>query len=237
MQTLFAEDQVHSVAFNTAHESMVAYSGPTTLSIRTASFKPYRQSMSTTVIGFQGSKLFCLDGSQLREEDVPLSSTVQQYIGARQWQQAYEVACLGVTQQDWVTLGQAALSNLELDTARKAFVRTQDLLMLNLIHRMDIEVKSGVTADVLKAEALAHQVCDHQVSLSFCSFFGAGMMLHVHHKPGSDNMSWSNAPSERFGNAMCMCCQFAQNVAAVCIDPCHLRPTIINRSALRHSQG
>jgi intraflagellar transport protein 122 len=162
VQTLFIEDHVQSVAFNTAHEDMVAYAGPTTLCIRTASFKPYRQNMSCTVIGFQGSRLFCLDDAQLREEDVPLSSTVQQYIMAKKWQQAYEVACLGVTQQDWDALGQATLLNLELETARKAFVRTQDLLMLNLVHRMDIEVKSGVVAEVLKAEVLAHQVCTHK---------------------------------------------------------------------------
>ena len=68
------------------------------------------------------------------------------------------MACLGVTQEDWTALGQAALMHLELDTARKAFIRTQDLLMLNLVHRLELLVKSGVVADVLKGELLAYQV-------------------------------------------------------------------------------
>jgi intraflagellar transport protein 122 len=156
---------VHSVAFNSEHEDMVAYSGVSTLSIRTATFKPYRQRTTSLVVAFQGPKVYCLSDAVLQEEDVPLSSTVQQYTEAKAWDDAYSVACLGVTQEDWDALGHAALMHLELDTARKAFVRTQDLLMLNLVHRMEIWIKAGVVDEVLKAELLAHQVNSETTSL------------------------------------------------------------------------
>lgn len=149
---------VHSVAFNTEYEDMVAYSGASTLSIRTGSFKPYRQRMNGLVVAFQGAKVHCLKNMGMQEEDVPLSSTVQHYIEAKQWEHAYSIACLGVTHDDWNLLGHAALMDLQLETARHAFVRTQDLLMLNLVHRMDILSQSGVMEDALKAEVLAHQV-------------------------------------------------------------------------------
>ena len=146
------------VAFNSEHDDMLAYSGAGSLSIRTATFQPQRQRVDGLVVAFCGAKVYCLHGATVREEDVPLSSTMQQYADIKAWDGAYGVACLGVTQQDWAALGQAALSHLELDTARKAYIRTQDLLMLNLVHRLEVLVKSGVVSDVLKGEVLAYQV-------------------------------------------------------------------------------
>lgn len=159
MQTEFEESNVQGVAFNSEHDDMLAYSGAGTMSVRTASFSPHRQRMDGVIVAFQGAKVYCLHEAMARDEDVPLSSTVQQYADAKAWDAAYSVACLGVTQEDWAALGQAALLHLELDTARKAYIRTQNLLMLNLVHRLDVLVKSGVVSDVLKGEVLAYQVC------------------------------------------------------------------------------
>lgn len=48
------------------------------------------------------------------------------------------IACLGVTAGDWETLAHEALEALDIETAKKAFVRIRDLRYLNLIS--DIEV-------------------------------------------------------------------------------------------------
>ena len=177
VQTQFEDDQVQSVAFNSEHDDMLAYSGAGTLSIRTAGFKPYRQRMDGLVVAFRGAKVYCLHGAAVREEDVPLSSTVQQYAEVKAWGAAYSVACLGVTQEDWTALGQAALMHLELGTARKAFIRTQDLLMLNLVHRLELLGKSGVVADVLKGEVLAYQVRSCCLCASLPHLVAEGMYL------------------------------------------------------------
>ena len=149
---------MHSATFNTQHNELIVYSDGSTLSVRTLGFRPYRQRMPGVVIAFSGSKVYYLHASDVHEEDVPLSNTMQQYVEHQMWSQAYATACLNVTKDDWAALGQAALMHLELDTARKAFIRTQDLLMLNFVHRLENLVKSGTAADVLKGEVLAHQV-------------------------------------------------------------------------------
>ena len=157
-QTLYEEDGVHSAAFNSDHDDMLAYAGPAALSVRTATFAPHRLRAPGRVVAFQGATVFCLDGGALREESVPLSSTVQQCADAKRWGAAYEVACLGMTQQAWAALGHAALLDLDLATARKAFVRTQDLLMLHLVHRLELDLRGGAAVDALRGAVLAHQV-------------------------------------------------------------------------------
>lgn len=52
--------------------------------------------------------------------------------------EAYDMACLGVTETDWEILAIDALQALKLDIARKAFQRVRNLRFLELIN--DIEV-------------------------------------------------------------------------------------------------
>lgn len=46
---------------------------------------------------------------------------------------AYKVACLGVTDSDWRSLGIAALQSMKLDIARKAFIRIRDMKYIELL--------------------------------------------------------------------------------------------------------
>ena len=41
--------------------------------------------------------------------------------------EAYEIACLGVTDGDWESLAKTALEGLEYNIAKKAFTRIKDL--------------------------------------------------------------------------------------------------------------
>lgn len=52
--------------------------------------------------------------------------------------EAYLIACLGVTDNDWKSLAHSALEALDLDNAKKAFKRIKDVKYLDLI--ADIEV-------------------------------------------------------------------------------------------------
>jgi intraflagellar transport protein 122 len=158
LQVRFEDQKVSSVAFNSEHEEMVAYTSRSMLCICTAAYKPYRQRMSSLVVAFSGAKVYCLQSLHVKAEDVPLSSIVQQYIEARSWQQAYRVACLGVTQEDWNSLAHAALLDLNMEVARKAFIRTQDLLMINLVHRLDVAARSGRRPELLRGDVLTYQV-------------------------------------------------------------------------------
>ncbi|KAG7313600.1 hypothetical protein JYU34_000755 [Plutella xylostella] len=47
-------------------------------------------------------------------------------------------ACLGVTAADWERLGQAALQQLSLEVARKAFQRSENRGLLTLIDHLQV---------------------------------------------------------------------------------------------------
>lgn len=51
---------------------------------------------------------------------------------------AYEVACLGVTENDWRALAHAAIEGFEVKIAAKAFSRVKDLRYLDLIHELHV---------------------------------------------------------------------------------------------------
>jgi len=54
------------------------------------------------------------------------------------YSEAQNIACLGVTTSDWDTLAHSALEALDVDTAKKAFIRVQDLKYLDLISNMEV---------------------------------------------------------------------------------------------------
>ena len=50
-----------------------------------------------------------------------------QYLENAEFQSAYQVACLGVTEGDWETLAHEALQGMDIPTSKKAFTRIRDL--------------------------------------------------------------------------------------------------------------
>ena len=63
--------------------------------------------MTGFVVGFSGSKIFCLHVYSMTTIEVPLSSPMYQYLDRGDLQLAYDTACLGVTESDWETLGRS----------------------------------------------------------------------------------------------------------------------------------
>ena len=56
----FQEPNANSVAWNAEYEDMLCYSGNNTLSIKAGNFPPHQQKLQGFVVGFSGSKIFCL---------------------------------------------------------------------------------------------------------------------------------------------------------------------------------
>ena len=57
----------------------------------------------------QGSKVFCLQSIAMQTIDVPQTTSMHCFLEQGDYEQAYKVACLGVTEADWKALGLAAL--------------------------------------------------------------------------------------------------------------------------------
>ena len=159
-KTLVFEDKTrgaNSLSWNAEFDDMLAYSGDGKLCVRTGDFTPHTQKLDGFVVGFKGSKVFCLDQTSVQTVDVPQSNSVMRYLERGEHDAAYAVACLGVADHDWRALGIHALDAMRLDVARKCFIRIRDMRFLELLNRVERGVKRGDGEAVFRAESLAYQ--------------------------------------------------------------------------------
>mmetsp|Transcript_40077 Transcript_40077/g.89958 ORF Transcript_40077/g.89958 Transcript_40077/m.89958 type:complete len:1284 (-) Transcript_40077:23-3874(-) len=159
---VYQEPNANSVAWNTEMEDMLAYSGNNMLCIKTGTFPPHMQKLQGFVVGFKGSKIFCLHYISMQTIDVPQSASLYRYIEKKDFETAFKVACLGVTEGDWRLLALDALQSLRFDIARKAFIRVRDMRYIDLLNRITQQYgnKSSLTPEeekLITAQVLAFQ--------------------------------------------------------------------------------
>lgn len=155
---LFKEQNATSVAWNADHEDMLCFAGNGLLNIKTGLFPCHQQKLIGHVVGFKASKIFCLHYVKVTAVDVPQSASMYRYLAERDFERAYAIACLGVTETDWRTLAVQALANQKTRIARKSFVRIRDVRYVDLLNRLEIEMRQpNVNPDQFVAEIYAHQ--------------------------------------------------------------------------------
>ncbi|KAJ3403303.1 hypothetical protein HDV05_007909, partial [Chytridiales sp. JEL 0842] len=153
-ELIFQEPNANSVAWNTELEDMLCYSGNGILNIKAGNFPSHQQKMQGFVVGFKGSRIFCLHVYTMSTVDVPQTASLDRYLEKRDYERAYEVACLGVTEGDWKRLAHEALGNLALDVALKAFTRVKDLRFVDLIRIFEkMKADGKFDVDLLLADA------------------------------------------------------------------------------------
>jgi len=136
-QLLFQETQVLSAAWNLEMDDMLAYTTKDTLYIKTREMPASQQKLPGFVVGFKGSKIFCLSDTAMNTIDVPQSSTFYRFLEKKDFLMAYKLACIGVTIQDWKALGVESLLQKDFSTARKAFCHIKDLPFIDLCETAD----------------------------------------------------------------------------------------------------
>uniref|UniRef100_A0A493TNQ3 Intraflagellar transport protein 122 homolog n=1 Tax=Anas platyrhynchos platyrhynchos TaxID=8840 RepID=A0A493TNQ3_ANAPP len=118
-ELLFQEPNANSVAWNTQCEDMLCFSGGGYLNIKASNFPVHQQKLQGFVVGYNGSKIFCLHVFSMSAVEVPQSAPMYQYLERKMFKEAYQIACLGVTDADWKELAMEALEGLEFETAKK----------------------------------------------------------------------------------------------------------------------
>ncbi|XP_034446524.1 intraflagellar transport protein 122 homolog isoform X2 [Hippoglossus hippoglossus] len=164
-ELLFQEPNANSVAWNTQCEDMLCFSGSGYLNIKASNFPVHQQKMQGFVVGYNGSKIFCLHVYSMSAVEVPQSAPMHQYLERKMFKEAYQIACLGVTDSDWRDLATDALEGLDFDTAKKAFIRIRDLRYLELINSIEERKKRGEEYNELfLADVFAYQGKFHEAA-------------------------------------------------------------------------
>eukprot|EP00761_Pharyngomonas_kirbyi_P010486 gb/GECH01010506.1/.p1 GENE.gb/GECH01010506.1/~~gb/GECH01010506.1/.p1 ORF type:complete len:1200 (+),score=262.07 gb/GECH01010506.1/:1-3600(+) len=155
----YQDSSVKSVAWNTDYEEMFCYSGSNSMVYtKTADFPVDKQKMEGFVVGFKGSKVFNLNYLQVNTVDIPQTSSLYRFIERKEWKNAYNIACLGVTDDDWKILGIKALADLCFDYARRSFVRIHDIKYLELLDKLEKNRrKKSINKENVLAEIYAYQ--------------------------------------------------------------------------------
>ncbi|NXM73887.1 IF122 protein, partial [Serilophus lunatus] len=164
-ELLFQEPNANSVAWNTQCEDMLCFSGGGYLNIKASNFPVHQQKLQGFVVGYNGSKIFCLHVFSMSAVEVPQSAPMYQYLERKMFQEAYQIACLGVTDADWRELAMEALEGLEFETAKKAFTRVRDLRYLELISSIEERRKHGENnSDLFLGDVYAYQGKFHEAA-------------------------------------------------------------------------
>ncbi|XP_046387710.1 intraflagellar transport protein 122 homolog [Ischnura elegans] len=157
-ELLFKEPNASSVAWNSNCEDMLCFSGNNILSIKVCNFPVHQQKLQGFVVGLCGSKIFCLNIFKMTTIEVPLSAPMYQYLEKKMFRDAYKVACLGVTDGDWLSLAHAAMEGLDFDVAKHAFMRIKNLKYLELIQYFgELQRKGNIDGNIFLADILAYR--------------------------------------------------------------------------------
>ncbi|EPY28564.1 WD40 repeat protein, partial [Strigomonas culicis] len=161
-EILFQENSVTAAVWNTDFEDMIAYSTTNNvLNIKTSTLPAFQQTMRGTVIGFKANRLFNLHNGNLTIVDIPHSHALYHYIEAKDFDKAYSIASRGVAEVDWKMLGLHAMTEMNLDIARKAFTQIREVKFVELLHALELNRRqagdSKEKEELLLADILAFQ--------------------------------------------------------------------------------
>ena len=154
---LFNGEKAKSIAFNSDIENMVSYWFEGNVYIKTSDFPPIQEKMSGVIIGFRGTKVFILQSyNNVNVLDISNSQSIMRYTERKQMDEAYKVACLGATTQEWIFLGVESMLNFNFAVAANCFKKLQDIRFINLILKFEQDKRDGVDENIIKGDIYAH---------------------------------------------------------------------------------
>lgn len=153
---LWKNEKAKSVAFNSDIEDMISYWYDGNVYIKTADFPPLAEKMNGVIVGFRGTKVYLLQAmNNINILDISHSNSIMKYCEDKNFKESYSVAALGATNQEWMFIGFESLLNFELTVAINSFKKVQDIRLINLVFKVEQDLKEGVSKDVISGDVLS----------------------------------------------------------------------------------
>lgn len=153
---LWKNEKAKSVAFNSDIEDMISYWYDGNVYIKTADFPPLAEKMNGVIVGFRGTKVYLLQAmNNINILDISHSNSIMKYCEDKNFKESYSVASLGATNQEWMFIGFESLLNFELTIAINSFKKVQDIRLINLVFKVEQDLKEGINKDVISGDILS----------------------------------------------------------------------------------
>jgi intraflagellar transport protein 122 len=154
---LWRDQKAKSVAFNSEVEDMIAFWYESNVFIKTADFPPTSEKMNGVIVGFRGTKVFLLQAmNNINILDISHSTSIMKYTEKKNFDEAFRIASLGATSQEWLYLGFESLLEFNIKVALGSFKKLQDIRLINLCLKIEKELKDKVNKGILMGDILAH---------------------------------------------------------------------------------
>ena len=85
-------DEALPAASPAAANNRPLVAGGSQLSTKTGHFPLHQQKLQGFVVGFSGSKVFCLHQISMQTLDMPQSASMHRYLGNLEWDKAYQAS-------------------------------------------------------------------------------------------------------------------------------------------------
>jgi len=153
---IWKNEKAKSVAFNSDIEDMIAYWFDGNVYIKTADFPPLAEKMNGVIVGFRGTKVYLLQAmNNINILDISHSNSIMKYCEDKNFKDSYSVASLGATNQEWMFIGFESLLNFDLTVAINSFKKVQDIRLINLVFKVEQDLKEGINKDLISGDILS----------------------------------------------------------------------------------
>ena len=148
---IFKGVKAKTLSFNSEIEEMIAYWYKGFIFVKTSDFAPIREKLTGVIIGFWGKRVYILQShNSVSVIDISNSHTILKYTERKQIKEAYKVACLGATKQEWIYLGIESMLNFDFQTAQNCFIKIQDIRLINLAIELEEQKINGIDDNIIR---------------------------------------------------------------------------------------
>ena len=154
---LWKNEKAKSLSFNSDIDNMISYWYEGNVYIKTSDFPPIKEKMTGVIIGFRGTKVFMLQSyNNVSVLDISNSQSIMRYAEKKQMNEAFKIACLGATNQEWIYLGVESMLNFDFTVAANCFKKIQDIKLINLVANLEQEKKEGIDDNIIRGDIYSH---------------------------------------------------------------------------------